>query len=206
MPNVHWIIIEDAVNTSKLVKDLLDRSGLRSRSTLLSSKTPDDFKLKAKVSVVHHSFCPRKFKCVFLCSFEKDPNWSKPRGVEQRNAGLVWIRKHVKRDPSMHSIVYFMDDDNTYSVELFGEMAKIDRGKVGVWPVGLVGGLMVEKPVLTDNEIIGFNSQWRPERPFPVDMAGFAISGDLIMDFPDALFSYDAPRYAVAFSCVCSFN
>lgn len=88
-----------------------------------------------------------------------------------------------------------MDDDNTYSVELFNEMAKISRGKVGVWPVGLVGGLMVEKPVMgEDNEIIGFNSAWRPERPFPVDMAGFGISGDLIMDYPEASFSYDAPR------------
>lgn len=49
VPNIHWIIIEDAVETSKLVKSLLDRAGLKSRSTLLSSKTPDDFKLKAKV-------------------------------------------------------------------------------------------------------------------------------------------------------------
>lgn len=49
VPNIHWIIIEDAVETSKLVKSLLDRAGLKSRSTLLNSKTPDDFKLKAKV-------------------------------------------------------------------------------------------------------------------------------------------------------------
>lgn len=115
--------------------------------------------------------------------------------MEQRNAGLAWIRKHIKKESSKHSIVFFMDDDNTYSVELFEEMAKIQRGKVGVWPVGLVGGLMVEKPVMgEDNEIIGFNSAWRPERPFPVDMAGFGISGDLIMDYPEASFSYDAPR------------
>ncbi len=100
----------------------------------------------------------------------------------------------MKRDPTKHSIVFFMDDDNTYSVELFDEMAKIERGKVGVWPVGLVGGLMVEKPVMGDNEIIGFNSACRPERPFPVDMAGFGISGDLIMDYPEASFSYEAPR------------
>lgn len=49
VPNIHWIIIEDAVETSKLVKSLLERAGLKSRSTLLNSKTPDDFKLKAKV-------------------------------------------------------------------------------------------------------------------------------------------------------------
>lgn len=88
-----------------------------------------------------------------------------------------------------------MDDDNTYSRELFAEMALIKPGKVGVWPVGLVGGLMVEKPVLNrDNEVMGFNSAWRPERPFPIDMAGFAISADLIMDYPEASFSYDVQR------------
>ncbi|KAJ6636588.1 Galactosylgalactosylxylosylprotein 3-beta-glucuronosyltransferase I [Pseudolycoriella hygida] len=171
VPNIHWIIIEDAIETSKLVKSLLERADLKSRSTLLSAKTPDDFKLKAK-----------------------DPNWSKARGVEQRNAGLEVIRKRINKASSRHTIVYFMDDDNTYSLELFQEMAKIERGKVGVWPVGLVGGLMVEKPILGGNEIIGFNSAWRPERPFPIDMAGFAISGDLIMDYPDASFSYEAPR------------
>jgi galactosylgalactosylxylosylprotein 3-beta-glucuronosyltransferase 3 len=32
-----------------------------------------------------------------------------------------------------------MDDDNSYSVELFEEMSTIKRGKVGVWGVGLVG-------------------------------------------------------------------
>lgn len=88
-----------------------------------------------------------------------------------------------------------MDDDNTYSRELFEQISLIKPGKVGVWPVGLVGGLMVEKPVLSDDqEVIGFNSAWRPERPFPIDMAGFAISGDLLMDYPKAEFSYDVYR------------
>lgn len=55
---------------------------------------------------------------------------------------------------------------------------------------------MVEKPVLDEstNEVIGFNSAWRPERPFPIDMAGFAISGDLLMDFKQAVFSYEVQR------------
>lgn len=89
-----------------------------------------------------------------------------------------------------------MDDDNTYTVDLFKEMAKISPGRVGVWPVGLVGGLMVERPVLDDygQKVIGFNSQWRPERPFPVDMAGFAISLDLLFTNKNALFSYEVER------------
>ena len=33
-----------------------------------------------------------------------------PKGVEQRNAGLTWLRTHNVYD----GVVYFMDDDNTY--------------------------------------------------------------------------------------------
>lgn len=88
-----------------------------------------------------------------------------------------------------------MDDDNTYEIDLFNEMKLIKEHKVGVWPVGLVGGLLVEKPLLdVSNTVIGFNSAWRPERPFPIDMAGFAISTKLLLENPDAVFSYDVQR------------
>lgn len=49
---------------------------------------------------------------------ENDPNWLKPRGVHQRNAGLNWIRKQ----PSNTGVVYFADDDNTYDLQLFEEV------------------------------------------------------------------------------------
>jgi galactosylgalactosylxylosylprotein 3-beta-glucuronosyltransferase 3 len=126
----------------------------------------------------------------------QDPNWSKPRGVEQRNAALDWLRHHWANQPNyLHCLVFFMDDDNVYSTDLFAEMAKIEPGRVGVWPVGLVGALYVEKPVLNANhQVTGFNSLWRPERPFPVDMAGFAISGDLLIKHPEAKFTYEVQR------------
>lgn len=136
VPYVHWIIVEDDDKNTDLVRNLLKRTGLNQRSTLLYAKTPSDFKLK-----------------------RKDPSWSKPRGVAQRNEALKWIRNNVKYTPESRSAVYFMDDDNTYSTQLFDEIKKIEHGKVAVWPVGLVGGLMVEKPVLdTDNRVLGFNS------------------------------------------------
>lgn len=87
-----------------------------------------------------------------------------------------------------------MDDDNSYSTELFDEMSKIRRGSVGVWSVGLVGALMVEKPEVENDKVVGFNSMWRPERPFPIDMAGFAISCDLLEAHPNALFSYEVQK------------
>lgn len=71
------------------------------------------------------------------------------------------------------------------------QMEKIQ--KVGVWPVGLVGGLMVEKPICDNitNKVIGFNAAWKPDRPFPLDMAGFAINVELLLKNTDAWFSYD---------------
>uniref|UniRef100_A0A1B0AZ94 Galactosylgalactosylxylosylprotein 3-beta-glucuronosyltransferase n=1 Tax=Glossina palpalis gambiensis TaxID=67801 RepID=A0A1B0AZ94_9MUSC len=115
-----------------------------------------------------------------------------PRGAKQRNTGLSWLRSYT--DPEEHGIVYFMDDENTYSVDLFSEMSKTQPGRVSVWPVGLVGTLMVERPILNDQktEVIGFNSVWRPERPFPIDMAAFAISKNLLFQHPEVRFSYNA--------------
>lgn len=169
---MHWIVIEDAAENTALVRNLLINTGLNTRSTLLAAATPPDFKLK-----------------------KKDPTWTKARGVNQRNTGLRWIRSNVKYNADTRSVIYFMDDDNTYSLKLFDEMKRIEEGKVAVWPVGLVGGLLVEKPVLDeDNRVMGFNSVWRPERPFPIDMAGFAISTDLILNNPQAEFSYEVDR------------
>jgi galactosylgalactosylxylosylprotein 3-beta-glucuronosyltransferase 3 len=67
---------------------------------------------------------------------------------------------------------------------------------VSVWPVGLVGGLMVEMPVLDPKtgRVKGWNSAWRPDRPFPLDMAGFAINLSHFLKHPEAEFSFDAER------------
>lgn len=51
------------------------------------------------------------------------------------------------------AVVYFADDDNTYDIRVFDEMRTIR--KVGVWPVGLVGGMMVERPVIDEHNKVG---------------------------------------------------
>ena len=49
--------------------------------------------------------------------------------------------------------------------------------KASVWPVGLVGSLYYEKPILGENgKVANWSTGWRPERPFAIDMAGFAIN------------------------------
>ena len=91
VPNIHWIVIEDAKVKSKMVEDLLLKCGVV--FTLLHEETPADHKLK-----------------------NKDAHWSKPRGVHQRNAALHWLRDAFRGLPAnqIEGILYFADDDNTY--------------------------------------------------------------------------------------------
>ncbi|XP_065564201.1 galactosylgalactosylxylosylprotein 3-beta-glucuronosyltransferase 3-like [Artemia franciscana] len=166
VPNFHWIIVEDADKKTDLVANLLSKSGLT--YTHLNAATPKDWKLKLD-----------------------QPQWKKPRGVIQRNAALEWIRQNAPHDAQ--GVVYFADDDNVYSLELFEEMRSTK--KASVWPVGLAGGLLVERPILNaDGKVSEWFTLWRPERPFAIDMAGFCISLQLIRDNPKAVFSWEVPR------------
>ena len=71
---------------------------------------------------------------------------------------------------------------------------------VSVWPVGLVGGLMVEKPKVEwdekthSNVVTGWDVAWKPERPFAIDMAGFAVNVQLFLERPKAKFAYRVKR------------
>ncbi|XP_078391046.1 galactosylgalactosylxylosylprotein 3-beta-glucuronosyltransferase 3 isoform X1 [Cetorhinus maximus] len=161
----HWIVVEDAANRSKLVADLLAQSGLS--YTHLNLPTPTIYKLR-----------------------ESDPNWLKPRGVEQRNLGIQWLREN--RELSEEAVVYFADDDNTYSLKLFDEMRWTKR--VSVWPVGLVGGLRFERPLVENGKVVGFYTAWKPNRPFPMDMAGFAMALQLLLANREARFDINVER------------
>ncbi|XP_049825320.1 galactosylgalactosylxylosylprotein 3-beta-glucuronosyltransferase 2 isoform X2 [Aethina tumida] len=119
-----------------------------------------------------------------------EKRWKKHRGIEQRNAGLEWLRNTLTTNDK--GIVYFMDDDNTYNVKVFEEMSKIN--KVGVWPVGLVGGLNAEAPVVENGKVVAYKSGWKVDRPFAIDMAGFAINLNLILTKTEAKFRYDVEK------------
>lgn len=119
---------------------------------------------------------------------DNDPNWLKPRGVYQRNIALDWIRKQ----PSNIGVVYFADDDNTYDLQLFEEMRFTQ--KVSVWPVGLVGYLWYESPVVKQGKVIGWYTYWKPQRMFAMDMAGFAVNLRLFKEHPTAEFRISAGR------------
>jgi len=160
VPNLHWIVVEDSPHKTSLVKSFLHRSGVR--FTHLNIDTPSEMKLKSK-----------------------DPHWSKPRGVYQRNEALSWIRNNFQAgDPG---VVYFADDDNSYSVELFQQIS--ETKKVSVFPVGLVGGVMVEKPDVVSGKVSGWSVGWGKDRPFATDMAGFAINLGYLLSRPSAKFA-----------------
>lgn len=90
------------------------------------------------------------------------------------------------------AIVYFVDDDNTYDIKIFEDMRTTK--KVSVWPVAMAGELKVERPLVEDGVVVGFNSVWKPERPFPFDMAAFAVRLKyLIENDPPPTFSYSIP-------------
>ncbi|XP_053304781.1 galactosylgalactosylxylosylprotein 3-beta-glucuronosyltransferase 3 isoform X2 [Spea bombifrons] len=165
VPALHWILVEDSPERTPLVTDLLAQSGLH--YTHLNVQTPPSMKLK-----------------------EGDPNWLKPRGVEQRNEALHWLR--TNQSPVDRGVVYFADDDNTYSVNIFKEMRYTQ--KVSVWPVGLVGGLLYEGPLVDKGHVVGFHTAWKTHRPFPIDMAGFAVSLSILLMHPDAIFDPIAER------------
>ncbi|XP_028676861.1 galactosylgalactosylxylosylprotein 3-beta-glucuronosyltransferase 2 [Erpetoichthys calabaricus] len=120
-----------------------------------------------------HVLTPRRYKRTGL-----------PRATEQRNAGLAWLRGH--RGAQHSGVVFFADDDNTYSLELFEEMRTTQ--KVSVWPVGLVGGRRYERPLVEKGRVVGWYTGWRADRPFAIDMAGFAVNLQVILTNPKAMF------------------
>ncbi|TMS34551.1 hypothetical protein L596_002117 [Steinernema carpocapsae] len=162
VPNLVWVVIEDADEISDGVSTILIASGLQYGHL--------------------HRATPK----------EKTINGSKiiGRGAFQRNQALAWMRTNFAG--VRKGVVYFGDDDNTYDWRLFEEMRTIVNA--GVWPVGTVGGQLVEGPVVNENgSVVGFNAHWKPNRPFPIDMAAFAVNISLIHANPKASFPYTRP-------------
>ncbi|XP_055732127.1 galactosylgalactosylxylosylprotein 3-beta-glucuronosyltransferase 1-like isoform X7 [Salvelinus fontinalis] len=98
VPNLHWILVEDSQRKTPLVTRLLQETGLN--YTHLNVETPRNYKLRGDM---------------------RDPRI--PRGTMQRNLALRWLREtfNSNNSNSQPGIVYFADDDNTYSLDLFEE-------------------------------------------------------------------------------------
>jgi len=104
------------------------------------------------------------------------------RGVFNRRAALSWIREHG----SDEGVIYFADDDNSYDTRIFEEIRKTQG--VSVFPVGLVLKYGVSSPILRDGRVNGFYDAFQAGRKFAMDMAGFAVSVQLLRSRPEATF------------------
>ena len=63
---------------------------------------------------------------------------------------------------------------------------------VGVWPVAFTGAARWAGPICKHGHVIGFHTNWKPFRTFPIDMAAFAINlKRLLVDRPTARFDPD---------------
>ncbi|XWS25435.1 hypothetical protein CRYUN_Cryun27aG0068000 [Craigia yunnanensis] len=105
----------------------------------------------------------------------------KDRGVHQRNAALEHIERH-----KLDGIVFFADDDNVYTLELFESLGTISR--FGTWPVAMLAQsknkAILEGPVCNASQVIGWNTNEKSKRlrMFHVDMSGFAFNSTLLWD------------------------
>ncbi|VDM64170.1 unnamed protein product [Angiostrongylus costaricensis] len=99
------------------------------------------------------------------------------RGWYQRTCALQFLRNETESVIGNHKrgVVYFGDDDNSYDTRLFTDYIRNVK-KLGMWAVGLAGGGPLESPVVVNGTVVGYKTQWRPERKFGVDMAGFAVN------------------------------
>lgn len=105
----------------------------------------------------------------------------KDRGVHQRNVALEHIEHH-----RLDGNVYFADDDNIYSLELFESIRSINR--FGTWPVAMLAQskskAILEGPVCNGSQVIGWhtNEKSKQLRRFHVDMSGFAFNSTILWD------------------------
>ena len=155
--NLHWVIAEDSQACSRLISDLLQRYGIP--YTHIVSPLPSIYKGL--------------------------PKHMTARGVSSRRAALKWILQRHSKSCQQKAVVYFADDDNTYDLRIFEQMRTTE--KVSVFPVGFIGYQSISSPIVRKSgqlghEVIGFTDPWFEKRKFPIDMAGFAVSVDFIIE------------------------
>ena len=94
---VVWIIIEDSQKPTDLVTKLIQRCNVE--IVHLAIPTSSDYRAE-----------------------KGKPAHSKSRGVEQRNAGLNWLRENYSSH-NCSGVFYFGDDDNKYDLRLFEDVS-----------------------------------------------------------------------------------
>ncbi|RLN22696.1 putative glucuronosyltransferase [Panicum miliaceum] len=104
-----------------------------------------------------------------------------PDGDARRGPGRDHIEQH-----SIHGLVYFADEDNVYSLDLFQQLRAIRS--FGTWPVAMLGvgksKTLLERPVCDDSRVVGWHTNERNSRSrrFHVNTSGFAFNSSMLWD------------------------
>ena len=60
---------------------------------------------------------------------------------------------------------------------------------LSVWPVAFTAKLYYEGPLCAKGRVSAWHTAFAKERPFPIDMAGFATNLKLLLDNPGVVFT-----------------
>lgn len=107
---------------------------------------------------------------------------TRDKGHVQRNAALEYIKSS-----GLQGVVYNADDDNRYDPRLFDQLRQVQR--VGVFPVGNLGPSGVERPIIREGRLVGWDAGWL-DRKDPIDMAGFAFCASLLQGLQSPLWRH----------------
>uniref|UniRef100_A0A2P2JC47 Glycosyltransferases n=1 Tax=Rhizophora mucronata TaxID=61149 RepID=A0A2P2JC47_RHIMU len=131
---------------------------------------------------------------------DKNATDMRDKRVHQRNVALSHIETH-----RLEGIVYFADDDNFYSADIFKHMRQIIR--FGTWTVAKLtedkSKAFLEGPICKGTRVIGWHvneSSMRMQR-FYADLSGFAFNSAILWDHmrwhrptPDPIRQLDTAR------------
>ncbi|KAL5074151.1 hypothetical protein RYX36_013135 [Vicia faba] len=102
------------------------------------------------------------------------------KSILMRNIAIAHIETH-----RLDGIVYFADDDDIYSVELFQQMREIRR--FGTWTVAKLSedrtGAVLQGPICNGSEVIGWhtnNESDRKSKRFHAEISGFAFNSTIL--------------------------
>jgi len=152
---IEWVVVEDGSYRMPAVERALVRSGLTYH--YITAETPPNYRGVWTVS-----------------------------GNHQRNAGIDFVLRYrgLQLPPNTRAVIYFGDDDNAYDYRLFDEYIRKVR-RVGVWAVGLAGGVLVVAPHVDERSglVTGWDGDYRRQfNEFLVDVAGFAVGVDYLVE------------------------
>ncbi|KAL3498443.1 hypothetical protein ACH5RR_041175 [Cinchona calisaya] len=103
------------------------------------------------------------------------------RGMHLRNVALSHIEKH-----QIDGIVYFADDHNIYTIDLFDQMRQIRR--FGTWKVAKLRerktDFVIEGPICNGSQVMGWhtNDLTNKFQRFHVAVSGFAFHSTILWD------------------------